>query len=184
MTATGGWKVSSTYATALVASLRHFGQYDAVRATLRDEPRRFVDEPGVQRWWPGTEIVTVLSAWDSLSGRRAVIEGNIWAAHSRMGPMVKPLASVLLAFTRSPANALMSRLPTFLEAGVKGVHSTFTPTADGRGGSVRFHFPEPVPEALSPVWHGMFDFGFAIAKEGRIVNERLEPSVHHYDVAW
>lgn len=184
MTAPGGWKVSSSYATALVASLRHCGHYEGVRSTLRDEPRRFVDEPGVQRWWPGSEIVSVLTAWESLHGRPAVIRGNIWAAHSRMGPMIKPLASVLLAFTRSPANALMSRLPTFLEAGVRGVFSEFTPNADGRGGHVRFEFPEAVPEAISPVWHGMFDFGFSLAKEGRIVNEKLEPSVHHYDVAW
>lgn len=179
-----GWKVSSTYATALVASLRHFNQFTAVRAELRDEPRRFVDEPGVQRWWPGTEICAVLSTWEKLSGRPAVIEGNIWAAHSRQGPLIKPLASVLLAFSREPASALISRLPTFLEAGVKGVSGSFTPIKDGRGGHVTFTFPSAVPEAVSPVWHGLFDFGFSLAKQGRVVSEKLEPSAHHYEVAW
>ncbi|MGV3620293.1 MAG: hypothetical protein ACO1OB_05735 [Archangium sp.] len=179
-----GWKVSSTYATALVASLRHFGDFDAVRAELRDEPRRFIDEPGVQRWWPGSEICALLSTWETLRGRPAVIDGNIWAAHSRQGPLIKPLASVLLAFAREPAAALMSRLPTFLEAGVKGVTGSFTPLKDGGGGHVIFTFPEVVPGAVSPVWHGMFDFGFSLAKQGRIVSERLEPSAHHYDLAW
>lgn len=179
-----GWKVSSTYATALVASLRHFGQFEAVRSELRDEPRRFVDEPGVQRWWPGNEICTVLSTWEKLRGRPAVIQGNIWAAHSRQGPLIKPLASVLLAFAREPAAALMSRLPTFLEAGVRGVTGTFDPLKDGGGGHVTFAFPSEVPDAVSPVWHGLFDFGFALAKQGRIVNEKLEPKAHHYDVAW
>lgn len=178
------WQVSSTYATALSASLKHFGRFDAVRAALPDDAKRLVEAPGLQRWWPGPALAAVLTTWEAQCGRPAVTQGNVWASHSRMGPLVKPLASVLLALSKSPAAALMSRLPTFLEAGVKGVVSDFTPAADGHGGQVRFIFPEPVPEAVSPVWHGLFDFGFSLAKQGRVTSERLEPSVHHYDVAW
>ncbi len=181
---TARWEVSSTYVTALISSMKHFGHFEAVHAKSDDAARTLIDTPSAQRWWPATPFASLLATYDVTHGRAALIQSNIHASHSRMGPLVKPLASVLLALAKSPAAALMARLPTFLEAGVKGVQGHFEPAPTGHGGHVRFIFPEPVPEAVSSVWHGLFDFGFSLAKQGRIVTERLEPAVHHYDVDW
>lgn len=178
------WQVSSTYVTALISSMKHFGHFDAVHAKTEGASRELIDRPSAQRWWPAAPFVSLLATYDLTHGRAALIKSNIHASHSRMGPLIKPLASVLLALAKSPAAALMARLPTFLEAGVKGVQSSFEASPTGHGGHVRFLFPEPVPEAVSSVWHGLFDFGFSLAKQGRIVTERLEPAAHHYDVDW
>ncbi|MCC6338110.1 MAG: hypothetical protein IT380_29460 [Myxococcales bacterium] len=178
------WMVNATYLTAFAQSLRHFGHLEALRAGLEDPTRRLLDDPSAQRWWPGPDFAQVLVAYEALHGRAVVSCTNVHTSGSRMGPLVKPLASVLLAFTRTPAAALLAHLPTFLEPGVQNVRSSFACNPKGGGGHVRFLFPEPVPEVLSTVWHGLFDTGFALAKQGRVVKEVLEPAIHHYDIEW
>ncbi len=178
------WQASSTYLTAFIASLRHLNQFEKVHAAVEPDARAMLDNPRSQRWWSGPVFASVMVTHESVFSRAELTKCHVHASHSRMGPLVKPLASVLLALARSPADSLMQRLPTFMEAGVQGVEGVYTARDDGHGGHVRFIFPTPVPEALSTVWHGLFDFGFTLAKAGRVVSERLEPTVHHYEVTW
>ncbi len=172
------WQVSSTYVSAFSQSLRALGLFEAVHAKA---PELLVS-PNAQRWWPGADFVALLQACEAAHGRAQVIAANVRTSHERMGPLVKPLASVLLALSSTPTAALLKRLPAFLEAGVRGVSGSSELRGDGA--TVRFVFPSPVPEVTSAVWHGLFDVGFSIARQGEVVSEVLAPTQHTYEIRW
>jgi hypothetical protein len=101
-----------------------------------------------------------------------------------MGPLVRPLAGVVLALTKSPFEALLNRLGTFVGAGVKGVESRVVMNATKNGAVVSFVFPEAVPAEMVAVWVGLFDVGFTLARSGRLMSEKAEPTTHRFEIAW
>lgn len=174
------WQVSASYMRSMVTALRALGQLPRARELVTPATRAMLDAPHAQSWWDGEVLVDVLSAL----GAQAAREVSLRASRDGMGPLVKPLASVLLALTKSPPRALLSRLDAFVGAGVKGVEARFVPNARDDGGVVSFTFPRPVPAEVAAVWAGLFDVGFGMARSGRVVQETIEPQTHRYDVAW
>ncbi len=174
------WQVSATYLKATVGAMRVLGHYDRVQGQVSTATRTMLESPHAQAWWPGDVLVDVMTALGPASGR----EVGVRASRDGMGPLVKPLASVLLALTKSPPHALVSRIGTFVSAGVKGVDARFVPNGTDTGGVVTFTFPQPVPPEMAAVWAGLFDVGFTLARGGQVTGEHVEPTTHRYDVAW
>jgi hypothetical protein len=78
----------------------------------------------------------------------------------------------------------LSRLGTFVSAGIKGIDARFLPNEAKTGGHAVFTFPEPVPAAMGGLWHGLFDVGLTLAGTGRVISEQVEPTTHRFELAW
>ncbi|MFZ5441152.1 MAG: hypothetical protein ACOZQL_14175 [Myxococcota bacterium] len=174
------WQVSSSYIKSLGAALRVLGHTQRVLEGVGPGSRTALTDPLKASWWPGEVLVDTVT----VLGMDAAKEVSIRASRDGMGPLVRPLAAVVLTLTRHPQEAMLSRLGTFVSAGVKGVSTAFVPNGRGNGGRVSMRFPEPVPQVMASVWTGMFDVGFTLARGGRVVSEQLEPTTHHFDVEW
>jgi hypothetical protein len=178
------WQASATYIAAFARELESRGELAAVRARLDPLVQEVVKTPHAQSWWPGLHLVALLEATEAVSGLPAVRQTGVRVSRGSMGPLVRPLAGVLLSLSKEPLVALLSRLNTFAAAGVRGIDCRFERSGDATRGVVTFSFPQPVAPVMSAVWYGMFDVGFDLAKAGRVVNERVEPAVHRFEVAW
>lgn len=168
---------------ALINSVHKLGYAELVRTRVDSPTLEMMSDPLVNTWWPGDRLLACLTALEDARGPEVVREVSIDLSRERMGPLVRPLASVVLMFTRSPLVALLTRVQTFISSGIHGVDARFVPTHSGAG-SVFFTFPEPVPVVMGEVWSGVFDVGFSLAREGRIVSQKFEPTVHRVDLAW
>jgi hypothetical protein len=177
------WRASGTYLGALVHSVHKLGYVELMRSRVDAATQEMMIAPLVNTWWPGERLLSCLAALEEARGPQVVREVSIDLSRERMGPLVRPLASVVLMFTRAPLAALLSRVQTFISSGIHGVDARFVPTHSGAG-SVYFTFPEPVPGVMGEVWCGVFDVGFSLAREGRIVGQKIEPTVHRVDLAW
>lgn len=184
MEPTYSWQASATYVTSFVSAAKALRHLEVVRPLLDGPAREMVDTPGAQAWWPGERLVSLLLAAETVAGRDGVKAMSVHGSRERMGPLVRPLAGVLLALSKAPALALLSRLGTFVSAGVKGVDARFVPNEAKNGGHAVFTFPEPVPAVMGTLWHGLFDVGFTLARSGRVVSEQIEPTVHRFEVSW
>ncbi len=174
------WQASATYLKAMTRAARALGHEARVLEKLTPETRAMVESPHSQAWWPGE----VLSDFVGALGLEAAREVSIRASRDSMGPLVKPLAAVLLAMAKSPPQALLQRLNTFVSAGVKGIDAHFEPNAEKNGGVVAFTFPEPVIPEMASLFTGLFDVGFSLARGGRVVSQVSEGAVHRFVVAW
>lgn len=180
------WQVSATYMTSFVNASKALEYLPAAMLRLDAETRATVERPGSRAWWPGERLVTLLEAVETVGGSEAVKLSAIRGSRERMGPLVRPLASVLLSLTKTPMLTLVSRLATFAAAGVRGVDVRFVAHEGRAGGVVTFTLPEPVPAVMSQLWHGMFDVAFTLARarDGRIVSEQAAPTVHRFELTW
>ncbi len=174
------WQTSATYLKSMVAAARALGHLQRVEEKLSAPVREMIRQPAAQSWWSATLLIEFLEAL----GPEASREVSIRASRDGMGPLIRPLASVVLMLTKSPQQALLTRLGTFASAGVKGIESRFAANADGRGGAVTFTFPEPVPAVVAEVWSGFFDVGFSLARGGSVVKAAISDRTHRFDVAW
>lgn len=177
------WRASGTYLGALAHSIRKLGYAELVRSRVDPATLEMLSAPSANTWWPGDRVLACLSALADARGPEAVREVSIDLSRERMGPLVRPLASVVLMFTRAPLVALFSRIQTFISPGVHGVDARFVPTPQ-RTGTVLFTFPEPVPAVMGEVWSGVFDVGLSLAREGRVVSQVFEPTAHRVELAW
>jgi hypothetical protein len=100
-----------------------------------------------------------------------------------MGKLVRPLTSVLLAFSRTPLESLFSRLSIFANVGLRGIDARWTKEVTGRG-TVAFAYPEPVPPIVAELWHGFFSVGFSLARQGVLRDVIVEPTVHRFVIEW
>ncbi len=182
--APANWQASATYVTSFVNAAKSLGHLTAVLPLLDAETRAMVEAPGSEAWWPGHRLSALCQAMETAAGFEAVKAASIQGSRERMGPLVRPLASVLLSLSKSPVNALISRLNNFVGAGVKGVESRFVPHEGKPGGVVTFVFPEKVPPVVSVLWLGMFDVGFTLARGGRIVSEQKTGTEHRFEITW
>lgn len=171
------WKVSAKYLKSMAGALHSLSLEDTLEG-VSSEVRTALKTPHAQSWWPGELLIEIVTRLGSEKAR----EVSIRASRDGMGPLVRPLASVVLALTRSPFEALLSKLQAFVGAGVQGVESRVV--FNTPGATVTFEFPEPVPAELAAVWIGLFDVGFSLAKSGRIVSEHAEPTTHRFEVTW
>ncbi|MDP1824192.1 MAG: hypothetical protein Q8L48_13145 [Archangium sp.] len=178
------WQASAMYVTSFVQALKEMGHLAAVTARLEPRAAEMVKAPHAQGWWAGAQLISLLEAVEAEAGLAAVKEAGLRGSHQRMGPVVRPLAGVLLSLSKVPAAALLSRLGNFVSAGVRGIDARFVPAEGKPGGVVTFTFPEPVPTVMAAVWFGLFDVGFTLAKSGRVVSEQVSPTVHRYEVTW
>lgn len=176
---TASWKVSAKYLKSMAGALHSLGLDDTV-ASWSNETRAALKTPHTQSWWPGELLIEIVSRLGVEKAR----EASIRASRDGMGPLVRPLAGVVLALTRSPFEALLSKLSAFVGAGVQGVESRVVFKEGGGGATVSFEFPEPVPVELAAVWIGLFDVGFSLARAGRVVSENAEPKTHRFEVTW
>lgn len=170
--------------TSFVGAAKGLGYFEAMLPRLDAPTRAMVDAPGAQAWWPGERLVSLLLAAEAVAGLEGVKAISVRGSQERMGPLVRPLAGVLLALSRTPALALLTRLGAFVSAGVKGVDARFLPNEAKTGGQAVFTFPQPVPPVIGMLWHGLFDVGFSLAHSGRVVSEKFEPTVHSFEVSW
>ncbi|MBL8937151.1 MAG: hypothetical protein JNM69_21510 [Archangium sp.] len=173
------WKVSAKYLKSMAGALRSLALEDRLEG-LSSQTRTALQTPHTQSWWPGELLIELVTRLGNEKAR----EVSIRASRDGMGPLVRPLASVVLALTRSPVEALLSKLSAFVGAGVQGVESRVAYKDGGAGATVSFVFPEPVPVELAAVWVGLFDVGFSLAKAGRIVSEHAEPTTHRFEVSF
>lgn len=173
------WQVSAKYLKSMVGAIHALG-LDAKLSGLSSQTRTALEAPHAQSWWPGELLIDIVSQLGFEKAR----EVSIRASRDGMGPLVRPLASVVLALTRSPFEALLSKLPAFVGAGVKGVESRVIFRPDGTGATVTFEFPEAVPQEVSAVWTGLFEVGFDLAKTGKVVSQHPSPKTHRFEVSW
>ncbi len=178
------WQVKATYMVSFVSAANALGHLAPVRAKLDAATLEMIDRPAARSSWPGPQFIALLEALEAQAGLEAVRAVAIRGSRERMGPVVKPLASVVLSLAKVPMLALLSQLNHFVSAGVQGVDSKFEPHEGRPGGLVTFTFPQPVSAVMSATWHGMFDVGFSLAKGGRIVSEQLAPRTHRFEVTW
>jgi hypothetical protein len=178
------WRASATYVTSFVEAVKALGHLDAVLPRLDEATRAMVATPGLQAWWPGNQHLALLEALAAVAGVEAVKEVSIRSSRKGMGPVVRPLATVLLSLTKTPALALLSRVGTFVSVGLKGVEARFDAHVGRPGGVAVFTFPEPVPAVMAAAWYGLFDVGFSLARAGRVVEAQVEPTVHRFIVSW
>lgn len=178
------WQASATYVSSFLQALEEMGHLPAVTARLEARAAEMVKAPHAQSWWAGSQLVAVLEAAEAVARLPAVKEAGLRGSRQRMGPLVRPLAGVLLSLSKDPVAALFSRLGNFVSAGVRGIDARFVADEGKPGGVVTFTFPQPVPPVMAALWFGLFDVGFSLAKAGRVVNEQLAPTVHRYEVSW
>lgn len=170
--------------SSLVEAVHRLGLRDAVLAKLDAAAGEMVEAPHLKSWWPGEHLVALLLATEAVGGAGTVRRVGIDASRHRMGKLVKPLAGVLLAMAKSPLHALMSRLGTFVSAGVQGVDARFLEDEGKNRATVHFKFPEPVPEVMAELWYGFFEVGFELAKSGRLVERTVESAEHRFVITW
>jgi len=179
------WQVKATYLVSFVGAADALGSLKAVRPLPDAATQEMIDRPSAPASWPGPQFIGLLQALEAQAGREAVKAAAIRGSRERMGPIVRPLAGVVLSLAKVPMLSLLSELDNFVSAGVQGIESKFERNREGRpGGHVTFTFPQPVPAVMSVTWHGLFDVGFALAKGGRIVSERLTPTAHCFELIW
>jgi hypothetical protein len=176
------WQASATYVTSFVVAARAMGHLESPR--LDEATWSMVDGPGAQAWWQGERLIDLLLGVEAVAGIEAIKAIGIRGSRERMGPLVRPLAGVLLALSKTPTLALLSRLGTFVSTGIKGIDARFLPNATNTGGQAVFTFPEPVPAVMGALWHGLFDVGLTLAGTGRVVSEQVEPMTHRFDLMW
>lgn len=174
------WQVSAKYLKSMVAAMRTLGHFTRVEPALSPASRAAVAAPHTQSWWPGELLVELVTAL----GLETAREVSIRASRDGMGPLVRPLASVVLALSSSPFEALLLKLDTFVSAGVKGIETRVDFNESRTGATVSFVFPGPVAAEVAAVWTGLFDVGFSLARAGRVVNELPEPTTHRFELAW
>lgn len=178
------WEASATYITSFVSAAKSLGHLTAVLPRLDGPTRAMVEAPGRQAWWPGQYLLTLLVELESTAGAEAVKETSIRGSRERMGPLVRPLASVILSLTRTPMEALLNRLATFVSAGIKGIDARFVAHQGKPGGMAIFTFPQPVPAVMGVAWYGLFDVGFTLARKGALGSVQIDPTVHRFEVTW
>lgn len=178
------WQVSATYVSSFLQALKELGHLPAVTARLEARAAEMVKAPHAQGWWAGSQLVAVLEAAEAVAGLPAVKEAGLRGSRQRMGPLVRPLAGVLLSLSKDPVAALFSRLGNFASVGIRGIDARFVRHDGQQGGVVTFTFPQPVPPVIAALWFGLFDVGFTLARAGKVVNEHLTPTVHRYEVSW
>jgi len=178
------WQVKATYMVSFVSAANAMGYLAPVRKKLDAATLEMIERPAARASWPGPQFIALLEAIEAHADKEAVRAVAIRCSRERMGPVVKPLAGVLLSLAKVPMLALLSKLEHFVSAGVLGVESKFEPHEGRPGGMVTFTFPQPVSAVMSATWHGMFDVGFTLAKGGRIVSEHLAPRTHRFEVTW
>lgn len=178
------WQVKATYVVSFVGAANAMGALQQVRPKLDAATLEMIDRPAAQASWPGPQFAALLEALETQVGLEAVKAAAVRGSRERMGPIVRPLAGVLLSLAKVPMLALLSQLNNFVSAGVQGIVATFEPHEGRPGGFVTFTFPQPVPAVMSATWHGLFDVGFTLARGGRIVSERLTPNAHRFEVTW
>ena len=176
------WRASATYVGALAHSIQKLGHAELVRSRMDAASLEMFDAPNRQAWWPGRCVASVLNTLHEARGPALVRDVSIDLSREQMGPLGRPLASVVLLFAKSPPVALFSRLQTFLSSGIHGVEVCFAPKHDG--GSVAFIFPEPVPTSIAEAWHGVFDVAFSLARAGRVVGQDIGSTVHRFELQW
>jgi hypothetical protein len=169
---------------SFVSAANAMGYLAPVRGKLDAATLEMIERPAARSSWPGPQFIALLEAIEAHAGREAVKAAAIRGSRERMGPIVRPLAGVLLSLAKVPMLALLSKLDSFVEAGVQGIDARFEPHEGRPGGLVTFTFPHPVNEVMSATWHGLFDVGFTLAKGGRIVSEHLAPRTHRFEVTW
>lgn len=183
MSADASWQVSGTYLSALVEAMEARQTLTKVRAVLPADVAGVVARVGEQRWWPGTHLTSLVEALGQVTSLEEVRATAVFASHSRMGPMAKPLFSIILIMSRNPLDSLLSRVETFVALSLKGVRAKWALTGEGQG-TITFDFPAPVPPAMAELWHGMTTLGFELARVGRVERVTVEPAQHRFELKW
>lgn len=183
MSADASWKVSGTYLSALVEAMEARKILPQVKAALPDEIAGLLASAGTQRWWPGTHLVALVEAAAKATSPEELRKTAIFASHDRMGPLAKPLFSIILILSKTPIDSLCSRVESFVALSLKGVHAGWQRTSEGKG-TLTFDFPEPVPAAMAELWHGMTAVAFELARAGRVERVTVEPAQHRFELAW
>lgn len=174
----GAWQISATYVKGLSRALRELHHDELVRERASAQTREVLRQPLTQSWWPGTVLAETMEALGAEVGRTVAARTSF----DTMGPLVRPLAGVVLTLSKSPIEALLKRLPVFVGAGVQGV--TTNVALAPHEAVVTFTFPEPVPEVMSAVWYGMFEVGFQLAKQGALAGQTIEAAKHVFTIRW
>lgn len=184
MSSASTWQTSATYISSLLEALQKRGLRDAVLAKLDAAVREMAESPHLKSWWPGANLMAVFVAAEAAGGAGTVRHIAVEASRQRMGKLVRPLAGVLLAMAKSPMHALLSRLGTFVSAGLQGVEARFIEEPGKNRGTVTFKFPEPVLPLMADAWFGLFEVGFELAKGGAVVDRATDPTEHRFVVSW
>lgn len=172
------WAVSSTYLRALRQAMVAHGLSAPTDPTLA----RFLGELHLQSWWRGADVVRLFDHLSTTAGPSVAERLAYLASRDGMGPIVRPLASVVLALTKSPGHALFSRVQNFVTVGVRGVDAGYTPNAEGC--TLTFRFPSPVGHRASHLWSGMIAVGLELARRGRVTSSSFTDREHRYELSF
>ena len=183
MSADASWKVSGTYLAALVEAMETRKTLARVKEALPPEVAGMVQGAGQQRWWPGRHLATVVHGLATTASVEELRATAVFASRNRMGPLARPLASVILILSRNPIDSLCSRVESFVSLSLKGVHAQWRVTSVGHG-TLTFDFPEPVPVAMSELWHGLTAVAFDLARVGRVERVATDPAQHRFELTW
>ncbi len=183
MSADAAWQVSGTYLAALAEAMEARKTLAKVKEALPPEVAGMLQSAGGQRWWPGTHLTAIAEALAKTSSPEELRATAIFASRSRMGPLARPLFSIILIMSRSPIDSLCSRVESFVAMSLKNVHAGWQVTSEGHG-TLTFDFPEPVPAAMAELWHGMTAVAFDLARVGRVERVTVEPARHRFELAW
>lgn len=174
------WEVSATFLKGISGAVRSLGYLGSLATEADVTVQAAMKDPFQRHWWPGPTLSRVLV----VLGPARALEVNLKAAHERMSPIMRPLARVVLVLSRSPHEALLSRVNTLISPGFRGISARFERFGTEQRGEIVFRYPQEVPREVSTVWHGMFDVGLGLTGTGTVTRETLNPAEHRFEVTW
>lgn len=178
------YEVSASYVDALVRALGTDAKAAVIEA-MPPDARRMIQDPWSDAWHPALYLEAFGEVVVKLHGPE-FFEGLAYSAMTdKFGSIIMPMLKRSLETTnRSPA-AILARVGSLVEMGMRGLDCTWKPAGQG-GGSLQIRYPRAVAPHVDLSWRGIFTFIFEQTSEGRVVDfgHELEGKLLRYRIEW
>ena len=177
---TPAFEANTSLVKSLVAAMKKLGHFERVSMAASPALKQLLENPSLQKWWPGALLSELLH----LLGSPASREVNIRASNDGMVPLAKGFAGVLLSFSKTPVLSLLSRIDAFAALAARGMEIKVVPTVGQNAVTITFVLPEPVAPQVADVWFSMINEGIALTKTGKVARETVLPTSHTFELEW
>lgn len=163
------YEVSATYVDALLRALGPDALTEVLEA-LHPQAHPMLLNPWAEQWHPAYYLEAFGDAVVHVRGGQAFEDLAYTAMKDRFGDIVLPMFKRSLATSnRSPA-AILSRLSSVIEVGIRGLDITWT-SEGGQIGLLEVRYPRPVAAHLERSWRGVLRYVFEVTQSSGRVNQ-------------
>jgi hypothetical protein len=180
------YTVSATYLAGTIGYMKEAGLLtDAFLGKLPAELRELVANPFGKSWWDGRFVEPLGQAVVATYGNDIAEEVYFQTTLKGVGPIVRPLVSVVSAMFGLNPGTLFSRIGELARATVRGVTAKYQSLGPNEG-IISVTYPPPLNRVvLEQVWRGTVRciFGFTKA-DGRVLDVKVEGSTLLLHLSW